>query len=339
MIFLDITDTVFQSIDVSRHDEFDHEKVYYYEDPQIGFKSIIAIHSSSAGPAIGGCRFRNYSSFQEGLTDVLRLSRGMTEKNNAAKIPFGGGKAIIFADHPKSQAILCALADFLNLLEGAYYSAEDIGITLEDIQFVGQHSAFVFDNVDPGPYTARGIFYSIEAALMYYLNKDLQSSSISIQGAGSVGLTLANHLADTGATVYIQDIDFRKLEHIERQNIIPIQNILSQECDLLAPCAIGGILDRQSILELKCSIIAGGANNQLKTMEIDDALLALGIHYVPDILINSGGVIGLTKDILGRNSKQIESDLQLIAERAVNFMKIGQANNISILQAMNASVS
>jgi|TARA_B110000967_G_C18790237_1_gene512914 leucine dehydrogenase len=339
MIFLDITDTIFQSIDVSSHDEFDHEKVYYYEEPKIGFKSIIAIHSSSAGPAIGGCRYRNYSSFQEGLTDVLRLSKGMTEKNNAAKIPFGGGKAIIFADHPKSEATLGALANFLNLLEGAYYSAEDIGITLEDIKFVGQHSAFVFDNVDPGPYTAKGIFYSIEAALKYYLEQDLQNSSISIQGAGSVGLTLANHLADAGATVYIQDIDSSKLETIDRKNIIPVTNIMTQECDLLAPCAIGAILDSQSIRELQCLIIAGGANNQLKTIEIDDELLALGIHYVPDILINSGGVIGLTKDILDRNSNQIESDLQLIADRAVNFMKIGRTNKISILQAMSSLAS
>ena len=165
---------------------------------------------------------------------------------------------------------------------------------------------------------------------MNCLVKDLQSYLDLVH---KVGKYLLKHF------LYIQDIDSSKLETIDRKNIIPVTNIMTQECDLLAPCAIGAILDSQSIRELQCLIIAGGANNQLKTIEIDDELLALGIHYVPDILINSGGVIGLTKDILDRNSNQIESDLQLIADRAVNFMKIGRTNKISILQAMSSLAS
>ena len=130
MIFKDITDANFNGIDISSHHEFSHEKVYYYEDPKVGIKSLIAIHDSVKGPAIGGCRFRQYDSFDAGLTDVLRLSKGMTDKNNIAQIPFGGGKAIIFQQDQKSEALLESFATFLNLLQGAYISAEDIGITI-----------------------------------------------------------------------------------------------------------------------------------------------------------------------------------------------------------------
>ncbi|MGI9348735.1 MAG: Glu/Leu/Phe/Val dehydrogenase dimerization domain-containing protein, partial [Amylibacter sp.] len=174
MIFKDITDLNFNGVNISSHHEFNHEKVYYYEDSKAGLKSLIAIHSSTKGPAIGGCRFRRYDTFDAGLTDVLRLSRGMTGKNNIAQIPFGGGKAVIFKHGIKSAALLTAFADFLNLLEGSYISAEDIGITLEDIQFIKKHSNFVFDNVDPGPFTAKGLFYSLEQAINTHLSENIQ---------------------------------------------------------------------------------------------------------------------------------------------------------------------
>ena len=336
MKFLDITNTVFNDIDASQHMEFDHEKIFYCEDDISGLKSIIAIHSSAAGPAIGGCRFRKYQSYEEGLMDVLRLSRGMTEKNKVAHIPFGGGKAIIFSDQPKSTELLRAFASFLNHLEGAYYSAEDIGISLEDIKFVAKHTPYVFDNVDPGSYTAKGIFYSIESALEFYLQKHIKDSVISIQGAGSVGSQLAKLLADRGATIYIQDIDCSKLEELNVPDIHIVENALTQECDLLAPCAVGGIFTQISIKTLGCKIIAGGANNQLLTQSIDNDLYKQGVHYIPDVLINSGGVIGLTKDILKRSEMNIEEDLKLIGKRALQSMVYSKTNNMSVLDAMNS---
>ena len=336
MKFLDITNTVFNDIDASQHMEFDHEKIFYCEDDISGLKSIIAIHSSAAGPAIGGCRFRKYQSYEEGLMDVLRLSRGMTEKNKVAHIPFGGGKAIIFSDQPKSTELLRAFASFLNHLEGAYYSAEDIGISLEDIKFVAKHTPYVFDNVDPGSYTAKGIFYSIESALEFYLQKHIKDSVISIQGAGSVGSQLAKLLVDRGATIYIQDIDCSKLEELNAPNIHIVENALTQECDLLAPCAVGGIFTQISIKTLGCKIIAGGANNQLLTQSIDNDLYKQGVHYIPDVLINSGGVIGLTKDILKRSEMNIEEDLKLIGKRALRSMLYAKTNNMSVLDAMNS---
>ena len=335
MKFLDITNTVFNNIDASQHMEFDHEKLFYCEDNATGLKSIVAIHSSKEGPAIGGCRFRHYQTYEEGLTDVLRLSRGMTEKNKAANIPFGGGKAIIFGDRPKSTELLQAFAVFLNYLEGAYYSAEDIGISLEDIKLVGKHTPYVFDNVDPGSYTAKGIYYSIESALKFYLHKTIKDSVISIQGAGSVGSQLAKLLADTGATIYIQDIDRSKLDYLDAHNINVVENALTQECDLLAPCAVGGIFTQSSIKNLGCKIIAGGANNQLLTQNIDNALFKQGVHYVPDVLINSGGVIGLTKDILNRSELNVEDELKIKGTRALNSMIFEKTISMSILDAMN----
>ena len=335
MKFLDITDTLFNGVQASSHIEFDHEKIFYCEDDISGLKSIIAIHSSKSGPAIGGCRFRQYQTYEEGLTDVLRLSRGMTEKNNAADIPFGGGKAIIFSDKPKSTELLVAFASFLNQLEGIYYSAEDMGISLEDIQLVGKHTPYVFDNVDPGSYTAKGIFYSIHVALKFYLQKDIKDSIISLQGAGSVGSELAKLLGDMGATIYVQDIDQVKLQQLSTENIHIVEDALTQECDLLSPCAVGGIFTESSIQNLGCKIIAGGANNQLLNPTIDSHLHKKGIRYIPDVLINSGGVIGLTKDILKRNDLQIEDDLKLIGKRALDSMSFAKANNMSVLEAID----
>mgnify|MGYP003684532781 FL=1 len=335
MKFLEITDTLFNGVQASSHIEFDHEKIFYCEDDISGLKSIIAIHSSKSGPAIGGCRFRHYETYEEGLTDVLRLSRGMTEKNNAADIPFGGGKAIIFSDKPKSTELLVAFASFLNQLEGIYYSAEDMGISLEDIQLVGKHTPYVFDNVDPGSYTAKGIFYSIQVALKFYLQKDIKDSIISLQGAGSVGSELAKLLGDMGATIYVQDIDQVKLQQLSAENIHIVEDALTQECDLLSPCAVGGIFTESSIQNLGCKIIAGGANNQLLNPTIDSHLHKKGIRYIPDVLINSGGVIGLTKDILKRNDLQIEDDLKLIGKRALDSMSFAKANNMSVLEAID----
>ena len=335
MKFLDITNTLFNGIDASNHVEFDHEKIFYCQDDISGLKSIIAIHSSKSGPAIGGCRFRHYQTYEEGLTDVLRLSRGMTEKNNAADIPFGGGKAIIFNDQPKSTDLLKAFASFLNYLEGIYYSAEDMGVSLQDIKLVGKYTPYVFDNVDPGSYTAKGIFYSIQSALKFYLQKDIKDSVISLQGAGSVGSQLANLLGEMGATIYIQDIDQDKLKNLSTTSIHIVENALTQECDLLSPCAVGGIFTESSIQNLGCKIIAGGANNQLLTPSIDSDLYKKGIHYIPDVLINSGGVIGLTKDILNRSDLQIEEDLKLIGKRALDSMSFAKVNNMSVLDAIN----
>ena len=330
MIFKDITKTNFKGIDISSHHEFDHEKVFYYEDNKIGIKSLVAIHDSSKGPAIGGCRFKEYNSFEEGLNDVLRLSRGMTHKNNVAQIPFGGGKAIIFKESNKSNHLLKSYANFLNLLEGQYISAEDIGISLEDIRFVKKYTEFVFDNIDPGPYTAKGIYYVIREAIDFCFSEPLTDKKISIQGAGSVGKKLAEHLANDGAKVFISDIDKSKLEKIDNPNICCIDNAFSFDCDVFSPCALGAIFNKSSIKSLNCKIIAGGANNQLQDSSIANDLHDRGIIYIPDILINSGGAIGLTKDLMKRSEVETESDLMNIAYRVRAVLTESHEKSISL---------
>ena len=335
MIFKDITDTNFKRIDISSHHEFNHEKVYYYEDQATQLTSLIAVHSTVKGPAIGGCRYRQYDSFADGLTDVLRLSRGMTDKNNVAGIPFGGGKAIIFKQKVKSKNLLKSFAAFLNCLNGTYISAEDIGITLEDIIFIREHSEHVFDNVDPGPFTAKGLFYSIEQAIQTYFSENLLGKRIAIQGAGSVGKSLAEYLASSGAHVLISDIDRSKLDDIDNHNITCVDDAFSVECDLFSPCAVGAIFTNDSIRNLKCKIIAGGANNQLLDTSIAENLFKKGIVYIPDTLINSGGVIGLTKDYLKRDDAETEQALRDIANRVKDLMIESQESSISIYQALN----
>ena len=334
MIFKDITKTNFKGIDISSHHEFDHENVFYYEDNKTGIKSLVAIHDSSKGPAIGGCRFKEYDSFAEGLNDVLRLSRGMTHKNNVAQIPFGGGKAIIFKETNKSNHLLKSFANFLNLLEGQYISAEDIGISLEDIRLVKKYTKFVFDNIDPGPYTAKGIYYVIREAIDFCFSESLTDKKISIQGAGSVGKKLAEHLANDGAKVYISDIDKSKLEDIDNPNIRCIDDAFSFECDVFSPCALGALFDKSSIKSLNCKIIAGGANNQLQDSSIAADLHHRGIIYIPDILINSGGAIGLTKDLMKRNEVETESNLMNIAYRVRECLTESQEKSISPLDTM-----
>ena len=335
MIFKDITDTNFNGIDISSHHEFNHEKVYYYEDQATQLTSLIAVHSTVKGPAIGGCRYRQYDSFADGLTDVLRLSRGMTDKNNVAGIPFGGGKAVIFKQKVKSKNLLKSFAAFLNCLNGTYISAEDIGITLEDIIFIREHSEHVFDNVDPGPFTAKGLFYSIEQAIQTYFSENLLGKRIAIQGAGSVGKSLAEYLASSGAHVLISDIDRSKLDDIDNHNITCVDDAFSVECDLFSPCAVGAIFTNDSIRNLKCKIIAGGANNQLLDTSIAENLFKKGIVYIPDTLINSGGVIGLTKDYLKRDDAETEQALRDIANRVKDLMIESRESSISIYQALN----
>jgi len=269
------------------------------------------------------------------LTDVLRLSRGMTDKNKVAQIPFGGGKAVIFKDGVKSDALLAAFADFLNLLEGSYISAEDIGITLEDIQFIKKYSNFVFDNVDPGPFTAKGLFFSIEQAIKTHLSENIEGKKIAIQGAGSVGKKLAEYLAKAGANVFISDIDKSKLEAINDNNITCIDDAFTFDCDLLAPCAVGGIFTKTSIKDLNCKIIAGGANNQLLNASVADDLHKRGILFIPDILINSGGVIGLTKDFLNRDETKTEEALKEIAYRVREAIILSKEKSISINETLN----
>tara|TARA_B100000029_G_scaffold516572_1_gene631319 strand:+ start:9481 stop:10509 length:1029 start_codon:yes stop_codon:yes gene_type:complete len=330
MKIFDITDIEFNGVKVDSLKEFQHEKILVCEDKKCNFLSIIAIHSTETGPAIGGCRYKEYDSYEEGLKDVLLLSQSMTLKNNIVNVPFGGGKAIIFKNKTNIEfnSKLKIFAKFLNYLNGKYLSAEDIGVTLKDIHYISKYTDFVLDNVDPGPYTAKGIFYSIKHIANDFLNKDLSSTSILVQGAGSVGLNLSKYLLEHNSKVFIIDHDKNKEDKAIRLGCIKAKNIFIKNVDVLSPCATGRLLNAESIPRLKCKAIVGGANNQLSNNADADLLLKQEILYIPDFLINSGGVLGLTKDLLSKNDDVIEQDLMNIGKLVSKV--IIEANDLSV---------
>lgn len=300
---------------VFQHPEFDrHQGVHFYEDPASGLRCIVAVHSTALGPAAGGCRLWRYPSDDDALSDVLRLSRGMTCKNAIAGLPFGGGKAVILA--PESglgtPALFSAFGRVVESLGGTYITAEDVGVSVDDMRIVRQQTAFVsglpqaLGNAggDPSPWTALGVFLSIVAAAKRRLGVgSLEGLSVAVQGVGNVGLHLCRLLHDAGAKLLVSDVNRANLRRAREQlplTVVPAGQLLSSDVDILAPCALGSVLNEQAIPLIRATVVAGAANNQLAT-EADGARLAdRGILYAPDYVINAGGVISVAREYLGQ---------------------------------------
>lgn len=286
-----------------------YEKVIKLTDKSVGLHGIIAIHDTTLGPALGGTRIYPYPTFQAALEDVLRLSKGMTYKSILAECSWGGGKSVIITDPKKrklSEEQLMAFGSALNLLKGEYIAAEDMGCSLEDILTISRVSPYVVgvpndkSSGDPSPYTAWGTFRGIQAALKKVYNSDsVMGRTIAVQGLGSVGEKLAHLLFWHGAKLIICDVDQEKAERLAKQYsaiAVAPEKIYSVECDLFAPCAMGGILNPRTIPQLKCRIVAGCANNQLLTDQDAEDLMRKGILYAPDFMINAGGLINVTHE-------------------------------------------
>ena len=299
-------------IEIQEHELFDHEHLFVFEDDDKNFKAFIAIHSTKEGPAIGGCRFKEYESEIHAIEDVLKLSKAMTLKNRVAGVPFGGGKAVIIKNKQNNKEHLELFATFINHLDGAYLSAQDIGISLTDIRIVSQLSEHVLDNVDPGPYTAKGIYYALRSVKDYYFNGN--NEDILIQGFGSVGSNLASHLLDDGTKIYVDEADEMKLNTAVKLGCNPCKSIFKTSSSIFSPCAIGGILNKEFIKNSTFKVICGGANNQLLSDNLCNAIHSHGMLYIPDFLVNAGGVIGLTKDVLERNDEMTDQALAKIGE-------------------------
>ena len=286
------------------HHEFnDHEQVLYVSQPAAGLKAIIALHSTQLGPALGGCRMYPYVNSSDALTDVLRLSRGMTYKSALAGLPLGGGKSVIIGDprHQKTPQLFHALGEVVEQLGGKYVIAEDSGTSPIDMHRIAQVTRYVAgieDNVhggDPSPATARGVFEGIKAGLKVADNTDnMHGVRVAIQGLGNVGFNLAGLLNAAGATIFGHDLHAPNLERAVRvHGVIPVtgEEILALNVDVFAPCALGGVLTAETIASLKARIVAGAANNQLAGPNDDDRLAERGIIYCPDFAINAGGII------------------------------------------------
>lgn len=333
----------------------EHELVAFRNDRHSGLQAIIAVHSSALGPAVGGCRMYPYASEADALHDVLRLSRGMTHKSALAGLPFGGGKSIIIGDPhtQKSRALLEAMGDFVNSLGGRYITAEDVGTSVADIRTMARRTPYVAgldDNEhggDPSPSTAYGVFLGIRTAVRHRYGRDkLDGIGISIQGLGHVGFKLARLLIEDGATVYGADINAANLERAAAElGVRPVSSdeVLLLPVDVVAPCAMGAIWNRESISRLRAGIVCGAANNQLATPADGELLRRRGVLYCPDFLVNAGGIIEAHHQILrsgeserlahiGRIETTLAEVLRLSGERQVSTESVAREMAEDILR-------
>lgn len=293
---------------VFSHPEFDaHEKVLFGHDPETGLKAIIALHNTSRGPALGGCRLWAYDSDEAALTDVLRLSRGMTYKSALADLPFGGGKSVIIGDAKtmKSDALFRAMGRLVESLGGRYHVAEDVGVTVADVEAMGQETRYVAGIPaggagDPSPATAWGIFCGLKASVRHKLGSEsLNGLAVAVQGLGAVGRHLCAHLHAAGAKLFVADINEQAVRQaVEAWDAVAVapSEIHAITAEVFAPCALGAVLNETSIPQLNCAVVAGSANNQLATPEDGAALKTRGILYAPDYVLNAGGIVNISHE-------------------------------------------
>jgi len=292
----------------------DHELVQLVRDAKSGLTAIIALHSTHLGPGAGGTRFWHYGEPKAAMRDALRLSRGMSYKNAMAGLPMGGGKAVILAgeDKRKTPELLAAFGDAVDALGGQYVTAEDVGISEQDMVAVSKRTKHVSGlpvegdkaGGDPGPFTAMGIYHGIKAAVRHKLGKDsVKGVHVAIQGTGSVGGGVAKLLAQDGAKLTLADINEDRAKELAVEldaETAATDAIMSTSCDVFSPNALGAILDDEGIARLDCPIVAGGANNQLARAHHGEQLAQRGILYAPDYVINAGGIISVTMEYLCR---------------------------------------
>jgi len=309
---------------VFNHPEFDnHEQVVFCSDRESGLQAIIAIHSTALGPACGGCRMWDYVSDEDALIDVLRLSRGMTYKNAMAGLPLGGGKAVIIGDAKtiKSEALFRKFGQYVHSLSGRYISAEDVNITTADISMVNQETPYVAGlegkSGNPGPFTAIGTYRGIKAAAKHkFGSDDLSGRTVAVQGLGSVGFYLCEHLHKEGVKLIVSDINPAAVDRAVSQfgaTAVGLNDIYAVECDVYAPCALGATINDDTLPQFKCAIIAGCANNQLKEARHGELLRQKGILYAPDYVINAGGIINVSMEIRPEGYDEAQSTKQVLA--------------------------
>ncbi len=286
-----------------------YEQVVEVICEESGLHAIIAIHDTRLGPAVGGTRAYPYAKFDDALNDVLRLSRGMTYKAAVAQTGTGGGKSVIIVDHkkPKPEKLLFAFAEAVNAFNGTYICAEDMGMPLADLGIVSQKTRYAVglphpkSSGDPSPFTVWGGILGIQAVCKKLWGSDsLQKRKVAIQGLGSTGMKMAQNLFWMGAEIVVADLDSSRTSHAAKlfgATVVSIDEILSQECDILAPCAVGGILTSETIPQLRCQAVAGLANNQLLETSDGDALKERGILHAPDFVINGGGLYNVCVEL------------------------------------------
>ncbi|MCK5576272.1 MAG: Glu/Leu/Phe/Val dehydrogenase [Sphingomonadales bacterium] len=324
----------------------DHEQVVFASDPETGLRAIIAVHSTALGPAVGGCRMWNYASEDDAIRDVLRLSRGMSYKNAMADLGLGGGKSVIIGDSAKDKTpeLMRAFGRAVDQLGGRYLSAEDVGISVEDIEIAGTQTKYVAGlnkgeaaSGDPSPFTAHGVFFGIKASVMHRLGKaDLGGVKVAVQGLGHVGYTLCKELHEAGADLIVTDINTQNINRVVEDfgaTAVATDDIVGQDVDVYAPCALGATVNDDSIDSIKAPIIAGAANNVLMEDRHGEILRQRGVLYAPDYVINGGGIINVANEVHGRvvsaedGMKNVENIYNTLTEIFKVSDKTGRTTN------------
>jgi leucine dehydrogenase len=320
-----------------------HELVLIGRDDAVGYHGIIAIHSTALGPAVGGTRFWNYDSEEEALTDALRLSRGMTYKNALAGLPLGGGKSIIIGDNkrPDRDALLRAHGRFVETLKGRYITAEDVGTSPADMEIVRletQHVAGLLGRSgDPSPFTARGVFRAIQASTRFLRDTDnLSGVTVALQGCGHVGYNLAKLLHEAGAKLIVSDVNessvSRAVDEFAAKRV-ETSEIFGVDANVFAPCALGGVLNDQTIPELKVQIVAGAANNQLLEERHGTMLRERNILYAPDYVANAGGILNGCVELLGWQAEHALNKVDEIYDTVLRIFESAKAEGITTNKA------
>ena len=327
-----------------------HEQVLFCNDPSTGLKAIIAIHNTVLGPALGGTRMWSYASEADALTDVLRLSRGMTYKAAISGLNLGGGKAVIIGDSRKikDEALMRRFGLFVESLGGKYITAEDVGMTTKDMEYIHMETDHVVGisetlggGGDPSPVTAYGVYMGMKAsAKKLYGSESLGEKQILVQGAGNAGGYLVDHLVAEGANVMIADIYEDNLKKVVDRNpnvsVVDAGDVFAQEMDIYAPCALGATINDESISRMKCRIIAGAANNQLANEEKHgQLLLEKGIIYAPDFLINAGGLINCYSELEGYNRERAMDQAEHIYDTTMTVLSKSEDEGKPMYQIAN----
>ena len=320
-----------------------YERVFFGWDSAADYRGIIAIHSTALGPALGGTRLWNYSNDREALTDALRLARGMTYKNALAGLPLGGGKSIIFSPRRISdrEKLFRAHGRFVETLGGSYITAEDVATTTRDMGYVSLETKHVVGlaarSGNPSPVTAHGVFRAILASGKYrWGTDDVKGMTVAIQGCGSVGFYLAKELHEAGARLIVTDIDPERVKSIVRDfsaEAVAPEEIYGVRADVFAPCALGGVINDQTVRQLKVEIVAGAANNQLLEDRHGEALQERGILYAPDYVTNAGGVINVCIGALGWERTRVTQKVDEIYDTLLNIFQMAEVEGIPTSRA------
>ncbi|WP_209123110.1 branched-chain amino acid dehydrogenase [Alkalihalobacillus sp. BA299] len=320
---------------------YNYEQVVVCQDKESGLKAIIAIHDTTLGPALGGTRMWMYESEEAAFEDALRLARGMTYKNAAAGLNLGGGKTVIIGDprKDKNEEMFRAFGRFIQGLNGRYITAEDVGTTVADMDLIHEETDYVTgispafgSSGNPSPVTAYGVYVGMKAAAKAGFGTDsLEGKTIAVQGVGNVAYNLCRHLHEEGAKLVVTDINKEAVQRVVDEfdaKAVDINDIYEVDCDIFAPCALGAIINDQTIPKLKAKVIAGAANNQLKETRHGDLIHEMGIVYAPDYVINAGGVINVADELYGYNRDRAMKKVEGIYENIEKVIEISSRDQI-----------